>query len=197
MAVQDVAAGRTGRTGLGGVARPLIDRLPPFVRLFVSRRFATFLVFGGLAALVNLAVGGLLYAPSARGELLPYWIAVGIASAAGLLVNFSLNYAFNFQYRGRSAVAQLRTFAIVAMGGVVLTALIASGVRSVATWWSLPATIVVADLSFSVDFLAHFLAVGLVTFYSFVGHSLLSFNAGLRAVVLRLPAFVHLQRRAS
>ena len=46
--------------------------------------FATFLVFGGAAALVNLIVGRSLYtSPS----LTPYWVAVMIGSASGLLVN--------------------------------------------------------------------------------------------------------------
>lgn len=172
-------------------------RLPRFVRFFMTRRFATFLVFGGAAAVVNLMVGRALYTMPVFADLMPYWFAIGVASAAGLLVNFGLNYAFNFGYRGRSAGAQLRTFVIVALGGVALTALIASGVRGLAGWLSLPPSLAIAHLSLSVDFLAHVFAVGVVMFYSFIGHSLLSFNAGLRAFVLRLPALAPLQRRFS
>ncbi|HJQ58527.1 MAG TPA: GtrA family protein [Vineibacter sp.] len=165
--------------------------------MFLTRRFATFLVFGGLAAVVNLGVGRALYTLPSTSALLPYWVAVGLASAAGLLVNFSLNYAFNFGYRGRSAGAQLRTFVMVAMGGVALTALLASLVRALAAWSGVPAMLEVAGTTLSVEFLAHVIAVGLVTFYSFIGHSVLSFNAGLRAFLRHLPALNQFQRRAS
>jgi putative flippase GtrA len=163
-------------------------RLPRPVRFFLTRRFATFLVFGGLAAVVNLVVGRMLYTLPPFAALLPYWMAVVIGSAAGLLVNFGLNYAFNFRYRGRSAAAQLRTFVLVALGGVALTGAFASAALALATMLALPARIELAGLSLGADFLAHVAAVGLVTFYSFTAHSLMSFNAGLRAFLLRLLA---------
>jgi putative flippase GtrA len=161
----------------------------------MTRRFATFLVFGGLAALVNLAVGRMLYTVPAFAAVLPYWMAVVIGSAAGLLVNFGLNYAFNFGYRGRSAAAQLGTFVLVALGGVALTGLAASAALALATALDLPPQFEVAGLALSSAFLAHVVAVGLVTFYSFAAHSLMSFNAGLRAFVMRLMAAGHWQRR--
>jgi putative flippase GtrA len=172
-------------------------RLPVAVRFFLTRRFATFLVFGGLAALVNLLVGRTLYTLPAFTALLPYWGAVVIAAASGLLVNFSLNYAFNFRYEGRSAMAQLRTFTVVALGGVGLMALLASGLLSLAHWAGVEDGVTLGGWHASTRFLAHVAATGLVTFYSFAAHSAMSFNAGLRAFLVRLPALVLSPRRAA
>lgn len=167
------------------------------VRMFFSWRFATFIVFGGLAALVNLLVGRALYTLPGPAALLPFWTAVLIGAASGLLVNFGLNYAFNFRYRGRPAFAQLRTFAVVALGGVGLTALLASVLLGAAHWAGFAEGLTFLGWRLSTPFLSHAGATALVTFYSFAGHSLLSFNAGLRAFVVRMPDFVPSLRRAA
>jgi putative flippase GtrA len=99
------------------------------VRIYRSRQFVLFLLFGGSAAIVNLASGWLFYGPT--GGPLPYWAAVTIAAMNGLLVNFTLNYIFNFRYRGRSAVRQLGTFCIVALVGIALTAGLAVTLRKI------------------------------------------------------------------
>lgn len=171
--------------------------LPAPVRMFLTRRFATFLLFGGLAAVVNLLVGRALYTSPAVASLIPYWVAVAIGSASGLLVNFGLNYAFNFRYQGRSAGAQLRTFVVVALGGVGLMALLASALLRLAHWFGLDSGITVAEWHASTQFVAHVVATGLVTFYSFVAHSALSFNAGLRAFLVRLPVLAPFARRVA
>jgi putative flippase GtrA len=167
------------------------------VRMFVSWRFATFLVFGGLAALVNLLVGRALYTLPGPAAFLPFWVAVLIGAASGLLVNFGLNYAFNFRYRGRSALAQLRTFVVVALGGVGLTALLASVLLELAYWAGLTEGLTLFGWHLSTPFLSHAGATALVTFYSFAGHSVLSFNAGLRAFVTRMPGLLPSLRRAA
>src|ERR1700677_2667707 len=89
-------------------------------------QFARFLAFGGLAAVVNLAVGALAYA-SGPDSLLPYWLAVLVAASCGLLVNFTLNHFWNFRFRSRSTAAQLQTFIGVSAIGAVLTMLLAEG----------------------------------------------------------------------
>lgn len=153
--------------------------------LFVSRRFATFIVFGGLAALVNIGVGKTLYTVPALASVVPYWLAVALGTACGMLVNFGLNYTFNFSFQGRSAGAQLRTFAVVSIGGVTLTSLIAYGLVGLASWVGLN-SIHIAGIALQAGFLAHVAAVGLVTFYSFAAHSAFSFNVGLRTRLMRL-----------
>ncbi len=167
------------------------------VRMFFSWRFATFLIFGGIAALVNLLVGRALYTLPGPAALLPFWMAVLIGAASGLLVNFGLNYAFNFRYRGRSAFAQLRTFVIVALGGVGLTALLASVLLGLAHWAGLTEGLTLLGWHLSTPFLSHAGATALVTFYSFAGHSVFSFNAGLRAFVTRMPSLIPSLRRVA
>lgn len=162
------------------------DLIQASLALFVSRRFATFVVFGGLAALVNIGVGKTLYSVPAIAAAVPYWLAVAIGSACGLLVNFGLNYTFNFGFQGRSAGAQLRTFIVVAVGGVVLTALIASGLVALAGWIGVSSPLRIAGVALETGFIAHVMATGLVTFYSFAAHSAFSFNVGLRTRLMRL-----------
>ena len=174
-----------------------VARLPAPLRFFMTRRFATFLVFGGLAALVNLIVGRTLYATPSVAAVMPYWAAVVIGTASGMLVNFGLNYTLNFRYEGRSATAQLRTFVVVALGGMGLMALLAPALMRLAVWAGFDSGLTLGAWHASTPFLAHVAAIGLVTFYSFAAHSALSFNAGLRAFVMRLPVLATFTRRVA
>ncbi len=142
-----------------------------------GRDFLFFLAFGGLAAMTNLAVGALLYGVPAFARLLPYWLAVAIGASAGLFVNFFLNYGFNFRFRGRSAVAQFKTFCVVAGVGIILTSLLSTMLVALFRALGLPGLL---PLPVSEGFLAHFTAVGLVTFYSFFAHKFFTFNVGIR-----------------
>ncbi len=163
-------------------AAPAVGRIAGF---FLTGRFARFVLFGGTAALVNLAVGRVLYTLPVFVALLPYWLAVALGSGAGLIVNFGLNYVYNFRYLGRSAVAQFRTFTAVALVGVGLTALIAQAALGIAGWLGFGGRLTAGGVGVDTAFVAHVFAVGAVTFYSFAGHSLFSFNAGLRAGLRR------------
>ena len=156
------------------------------IELFLSRRFATFVVFGGLAAIVNLAVGRTLYTVPQFAAAIPYWLAVGTGSACGLLVNFALNYALNFRYFGRSAGAQLRTFTVVSVGGVILTAIVAQCLMILATTFALTEPFQVGPAAIDPEFAAHIMATGAVMFYSFTAHSAFSFNVGLRRGIARV-----------
>jgi hypothetical protein len=111
---------------------------------------------------------------------------VAIGSACGLLVNFGLNYTFNFSFQGRSAGAQLRTFIVVAVGGVALTALFAQGLVALAGWLGVASPVRLAGMALEIGFIAHVMATGLVTFYSFAAHSAFSFNVGLRTRLMRV-----------
>jgi len=155
-------------------------------KALISAQFARFLAFGGLAAVVNLGVGALAYAHG-PASLLPYWLAVLLAASCGLLVNFVLNHIWNFRFRARSTMAQLRTFIVVATIGTVLTVVLAEG--GLRLLLALGIDRVPLPLSFTVSarFAAHFCAVGLVTFYSFFAHRYFSFNIGFRG---RLRQFV-------
>lgn len=144
-----------------------------------ARQLAAFLLFGGLAALANLTVGWQLYG---RGlfPALPYWCATAIAGASGLLVNFTLNYVFNFKFRGRSALEQLSTFCIVALVGVAITSALSSAILAL-LHASIGAILSLGHLTLTSTFAAHFAAVGLTVLYSFPAHKYMSFNIGIRA----------------
>jgi len=171
-------------------ARPAIgDRLSSLlhaiIKLFISRRFATFIVFGGLAAVVNLGVAKTLYSVPSLAAVVPYWLAIAAGALSGLAVNFTLNYAFNFRFNGRPVGAQLRTFVVVALGGGVLMVLIAHSLVWFAGYIGLTSPLHVAGLELQIGFIAHVFATGVLTFYSFAAHSLFSFNVGLRARLKR------------
>lgn len=141
----------------------------------LSKNFLYFLAFGGTAALVNLGCGYALY----RAELLPYFLSVFIGAASGLLVNFLLNYYFNFNYRGRGFLSQFRTFFVVATVGTILTAVLARAFLLLFHVGGIVA-ITVFGWPLTAEFLAHLLSVGVVTIYSFLGHKYFSFNVGIR-----------------
>lgn len=152
----------------------------------LARELAVFLLFGGLAALTNLLVGWQLYG---RGlfPALPYWCATGLAATSGLLVNFGLNYVFNFKFRGRSAFQQFSTFCVVALVGVAITSALSSGILSLLKAWVGP-VLHLGGHDVTSAFAAHFTAVGLTVLYSFPAHKCMSFNVGIRAQVQHVCA---------
>ena len=147
------------------------------LRIFFSKQFIYFLLFGGMAALTNLLVGWLLY--QGDNAMLPYSLAVFIGASSGLLVNFGLNYAFNFGFRGRSMLGQFRTFFIVAAVGTLLTAMLARLFLAIMHWLGADG-LTFGSQAVTDKLVAHVISVGVVTFYSFVAHKYLSFNLGIR-----------------
>jgi putative flippase GtrA len=157
----------------------------------VGRDFIFFLLFGGLAAIVNLAVGSLLYEIPAIAARCPYWLAVGIGATCGLFVNFLLNYRYNFRFRGRSALAQFRTFCVVAAGGILLTAMFSTAMLAFLQSVGAAQSLALGPLPLSPDFIAHFCAVGFVTLYSYAAHKCFTFNVGIRRRVRGLVLALH------
>ena len=145
---------------------------------------AAFLLFGGTAAGVNLALGWELYGTGLFPQL-PYWCATAIAASGGLLVNFALNYAFNFKFRDRSAMAQFGTFCVVSLVGIALTSALSAGLLSLFTAIAGP-VITLGGVAVRVTLAAHVGAVGLTVLYSFPAHKAVSFNIGIRARLARL-----------
>jgi len=137
-----------------------------------AKEFAAFLLFGGAAAAVNLAVGWQLYGRGLYPDL-PYWCATAIAAASGLVVNFALNHFFNFKFRDRSTFEQFGTFCIASLVGIGITSALSSGMLLLFTAsgiaWVKPAL------------LAHVCAVGLTVLYSYPAHRAVSFNMGIGA----------------
>lgn len=101
-------------------------------------------------------------------------IAVFLAAASGLRVNFLLNF-FNFLYRGRPMPSQPATFTCLAIEGTILTALIAGYILYI-----------LDALNGKIDFLfftpkvvAQFISVGVAILSSFIGQKYLSFDEGI------------------
>jgi putative flippase GtrA len=152
-----------------------------------SRELAVYLIFGGTAAIVNLETGWLLYG-SATARL-QYWLATGIAAAAGLVTNFGLNYLYNFKFRNRSAVGQFVTFSIISGLGVLLTAGLATAFRA-ALYHLVGPELELYALAIRTDFVAHVAAVGALVVYSYPAHKAISFNVGLRARLRQLATLM-------
>lgn len=158
-----------------------------------AKEMLVFLVFGGLAALSNLLVGWQLYGKGLFPAL-PYWCATAMAAASGLLVNFGLNYAFNFKFRGRSALRQFTTFCVVALVGVAITSALSNGILLLLNTLA-GSRIGLGGFAVKSTFAAHFTAVGLTVLYSFPAHKLMSFNVGIRAQFQNV--FAQISERAS
>jgi len=151
-----------------------------------AKELGVFLVFGGLAALANLLVGWQLYG-TGLFPMLPYWCATAIAGTCGLLVNFGLNYAFNFKFRDRSAFQQFSTFCVVSLVGVAITSALSASILSLLTAWAGP-RFDLGGVTIRSDLAAHVCAVGLTVLYSFPAHKCMSFNVGIRAQARQLYA---------
>jgi putative flippase GtrA len=153
-------------------------------RFCASGDFLRYVVFGGVAAVVNLVVAWLFYAAGDASHV-PYWAATAIGGVAGLCTNFVLNYSLNFKFRRRSAIQQFQTFCVVAGFGIAIT----SGASTVLRSLLYPAFGHSIDFHFGMlrtDLIADLAAVGLTIFYSYPAHKILSFNVGLRARLRQL-----------
>ncbi|MDA7427624.1 GtrA family protein [Primorskyibacter aestuariivivens] len=138
--------------------------------------FHRFLMCSGLAALVNMVVGYLLYGQLGFDHGPMFALSVAVAFLAGMGVSFSLNRRYTYPSSGRQARSELRDFFGVSLGGVMLTTGIAQALDS---WAATAMTDAAAALPLPVlpETLAHGIAVGLTAFYSFFAHKLISFRA--------------------
>lgn len=153
--------------------------------LHCPKELPKFLLFGAISAGVTLATGLALYGWPALG--LPYWCATGIGATVGMLMNFYLNYSFNFRFRGRSALQQLRSFFLVSGLGVLLTSVLSEFNLCLIGFLSGNA-VQIAAVSMKATVVANVLAVGMVAAYSFPAHKFVSFNVGLRRRLAQIIA---------
>ena len=155
------------------------------VQFYLNRQFVRFVAFSGLAALTNLLVGVLLYDAVGLEQGWEYGISVSVAFLAGMAVSFALNRWLTFGPSGRSVYREMRTFLVVSLGGLILTVTLSYVFRNTAVAGLMSIKWVAARIPAGVttDMLSHFVAVGLVTFYSFACHKLFSFGPGSRNVL--------------
>ncbi|MBD3666199.1 GtrA family protein [Sulfitobacter aestuariivivens] len=149
--------------------------------------FHVFLVCSGIAALVNIAVGYLLYGYGGLDSPALYAFSVATAFLAGMVVSFILNRRFTYAPSGRRAASELPDFLMVSIGGLLLT----TGLSFVfftyggAALERLTMSILPPETS------AHMSAIGLTALYSFLAHKHVSFRRGPLALWRRGARAVH------
>ena len=89
--------------------------------------FSVFLVCSGLAALVNVCVGYLLYGVMGFSSPALYALSVAAAFLSGMGVSFFLNRRYTFEPSGRSMRSEAPDFLLVSLGGLGLTTGLAVG----------------------------------------------------------------------
>lgn len=159
------------------------------VRSFLTPRFLRYIACSGLAALANFVVGNVLYNVAGWDGAWSYKLAVMHGFVAGMAVSYLLNRLFTFDRSGRRLHQELRTFTVISLGGLVLTVIVAASLRAYVTpslVALLPSAGTLARLASDPEATSHFLAIGLVTFYSFTFHRLFTFDRGITPHLRRL-----------
>ncbi len=153
-----------------GIVNSLLDRVDALTRgkAGLLQRFSSFVIVGGIAALVNLVVFYIaiyhIPYPAGTGIIIPNVIASILAAEISIMTNFALNDTFTFRYlpgRSRSWLARCARFQMTSIGGAILTFLIEFGFHSIARF---PAII------------AQAVALILVLFYNFAAHHLFTYR---------------------
>lgn len=137
--------------------------------------FPRFLLCSGLAAVVNLAVGYLLYGLLGLNGPIGFPVSVALAFASGMGVSFVLNRRYTYPTSGRPASQELRDFFGVSLVGLALT----TGVAFLLNYNAHAILVSVADSlpgTILPETLAHLVAVGMTAIYSFLAHKLISFR---------------------
>ena len=152
-----------------------------FIESHASVQFLLYLAISSIAAGVNLGVGFYLYAVAGLSAGGLYIFSVAVGYLTGMLVNWSLNRVITFPRSGRRRLAELRTFFVVAMIGLVLTVVLAGVFRSTLAG---PVAHLIASIGQvsapSAETVGQVMAIGLVAIYSFLSHKWLTFARGIR-----------------
>jgi putative flippase GtrA len=149
----------------------------------LSTQFLRFLVTGGIAALINIG-SRVLY-----DRFLPFWAAVMLAYASGMITAFLLARRFVFT-GGQSRVARSSfRFFVVNMLGLAQTSIVSIGLGD----YLLPALGIVRHA----HDLAHPVGVAAPVFVSFVAHRHWTFKADRVAEAGTSPPEEHATRPGS
>ena len=149
------------------------------------------MAISSIAALVNLLVGFSLYALLGLSAGSLYALSVAIGYLAGMAVNWSLNRVVTFPNSGRRRLAEIRTFLVVALIGLLLTLALATIFRRTLAPYIAELVARAGSIAApSVETTAQIMAVATVVVYSFLGHKWLTFGLGIRFQVSRLGRLV-------
>ena len=127
----------------------------------VHREFVSFLITGGIAALVNLG------ARIAFNVVMPFSIAIIAAYLCGMTTAFVLARYFVFQRSGRALHGEYARFTLVNIVAIIQVWIVSVGL----------ADLVFPSLGFTWHSytIAHFVGVAVPVFTSYVGHKHFSF----------------------
>lgn len=127
------------------------------VNFFLSRLFAFYIVFAGIATVVDFAVLTLLVEKAG----VHYLTSAAISYLCGMITNYSLNKIYNFRNKSTRIARQFGLFAFVALIGLALNQII---------------LYLMVDV-FGVHYLAgKVVSVAIVMFWSFIGHKKITFS---------------------
>jgi putative flippase GtrA len=140
------------------------------------------------AAAVNFLVGQALVQGAGMVSAWEYPLAVGAGYCCGMVVNFFLSWRFTFGVYDRTVISYARTFLVVALSGLFLTAAIAWLVRTIlhAVLQAPMGESGTLGLFVSAETIGQIVAIGVVSIHSFLGHRYLTFNRGIRFQLHRL-----------
>ena len=147
---------------------------------YFNGQFVRFCLFGGTTALINLGLANFFYNDKC-GLALPYWFSVSAAAFLGIIVNFLLNYWFNFDCRTRSILSLFKTFSVIAFIGILLNTMLSVALLAVFEAQGIHTLASTPHIQISSKFTANFVAVGGTAFYSYAAHRFFSFNVGILA----------------
>jgi putative flippase GtrA len=125
------------------------------------RRFALFLLAGGIAAGVNIV------SRIALNDAMPYEVAIVVAYLCGMTTAYLLNRFFVFEASGRGAASEYLRFALVNLAAVAQVWVVSVGLAR----FVFPAI----GFSWHTETVAHVIGVAVPVFTSYLGHKHFSF----------------------
>ena len=129
----------------------------------MTRRFALFVVAGGIAALVNIA------SRIALNLVMPYEVAIVVAYVCGMTTAYALNKLFVFERSGRAVTDEYVRFTLVNLVAVAQVWLVSVGLARLL----FPAV----GFTWHAETVAHVVGVIVPVFTSYLGHKHFSFAA--------------------
>ncbi len=127
------------------------------VEVFFSRTFFLYIIFGGLATVVDWSS---FWIAAYRFNVY-YLLAVTISFSLGSITNFVLNKILNFKNKYERWMLQFMVYLLVALVGLGITLLL---------MWALVGGMLMNKM------VARIIVTGIVLIYNFIGHKYITFR---------------------
>jgi len=162
--------------------RPCVLTSRGLGRVQLTGQLTMFLALSGFAAACNFFTGYFFYSTLGFAKGWGYTISVALGFSVGMLVSFMLNRQYTFGPSCRGIIDEFRRFVIVSLGGLLLTAALASLLCDIAVPWVFANAFNGGNVTppVKVETLSHLLSIAVVAFYSFAAHKTFSFAQGAR-----------------